>query len=453
MIKRNHISQMELEYFQRLEASLDPRRGLPGLLRYKRESLEKMYSPQPQSLKDSPICCQFCGLKARPPLNMVYAEMQEDFCCEKYKELFDIVVHERHLTVKHLEKSPSGAEQPDDLLVDEELQVKGQERGKNRHQLREMERYDRHSQTNFMTAKNYTTPVSHTKSVISFRLSDCAPTKNGWRFEDNMNEESSFSLCKQPSTTPRSFEFGLTHPQISSSLLEKDYSNGAKFLTVLPDGSSQVFYPSGNLAIIIIRSEKESVCIIHDDLPNPVCPVRALFKSDGRATCYHENGSIWLSMDVWGGQSLDETGRRLRTWSWTDSGQTPTILRPIFLSLNRNIGVRILGRKMAFVSFLARGQQARFRVGDCISSKKSMAPPPPLICEEELVLLACRVGLYMALTQLQQCHAFPFASTNLQVRPPPFIRSLARKLKSLSHKVQMDETNKIFIQQCLQSCL
>lgn len=82
---------------------------------------------------------------------------------------------------------------------------------------------------------------------------------------------------------------------------------------------------------------------------------------------------LWfrLSMDIWGGQSLDESGRKMRTWSWTDHDQTPTVLRPIFMSLNRNIGVRVLGQQLVFVSFLALGQQARFRVGkvrECRSS-------------------------------------------------------------------------------------
>lgn len=75
-------------------------------------------------------------------------------------------------------------------------------------------------------------------------------------------------------------------------------------------------------------------------------------------------------MDVWGGRSLDEGGKRIRTWSWTDQAQTPTPLRPLFLSLNRNIGVRVLGQQLVFVSFLASGQQARFRVGSCESVRK-----------------------------------------------------------------------------------
>ncbi|KAA0718953.1 Glutamate-rich protein 6 [Triplophysa tibetana] len=263
-----------------------------------------------------------------------------------------------------------------------------------------------------------TTPVSQTKTVISFQLSNCAPKENVWSVEDCTHKQrSSGHWANNEPSTLGSFEFGLTHHQNSPRFLEKNYSNGTKFLTVLPDGSSQVL---------------------------------ALFQSDGRATCYHGNGIIWLSMDVWGGQSLDERGRKVRTWSWTDHDQTLTVLRPIFMSLNTNIGVRVLGQQLVFVSFLALGQQARFRVGS--SSTKHIAPPQPFICKEELMLLACRIALYMALTRMQQCQAFPTSSTQLQVRPPPFLHSLVRRLRSLSHTVQMDETEKTFIKRCLQSC-
>ncbi|KTF86624.1 hypothetical protein cypCar_00021719 [Cyprinus carpio] len=177
---------MEQEYFQTLESSADLCRGLPGLLRYKRESQERMYSPQHQQQLDSPICCQFCGSRAWPPLDLVYAETREDFCCEEYRELFEIVVHEKHLAMKRSDARPSGPARLDDPFIteDEELQDKAQERGK------------------------------------------------------------------------RS-------------------------------------YPSGNLALIILSSKKQRICIIHDDMPTPLCPVRALFQSNGRATCYHSNGSIW----------------------------------------------------------------------------------------------------------------------------------------------------------------
>ncbi|XP_039514947.1 glutamate-rich protein 6 isoform X1 [Pimephales promelas] len=446
-----HIEcQMEQEYFQTLESSPDLCHGLPGVLRYKRESQERMYSqqPQPQPPRDSPICCQFCGLKAWPPLDLGFAETREDFCCENYRELFEIMVHEKHLSMRRSKAQSIGSVRLDDPFIneDEELQDKTRERGKNSFR----QRYDRASHSSLLVSKN---DVPHDKSVISFRLSNCAPKEDLWKAKEYMHVgEISGQWTRDHSSALGSVEFGLTHHQNNSSFLEKYYSNGDKFLTVFPDGSAQVFYPSGNLAIIILICEKERICIVRDDMTTTLCPVRALFQSNGRATCYYCNGSIWLSMDAWGGRSLDESGRRIRTWSWTDQAQTPTPLRPLFLSLNRNIGVRVLGQQLVFVSFLASGQQARFRVGNCESSKVHNTPPQPLMCKEELVLLACRVGLHMALIRLQQCQAFPSSLTHLRIRPPPFLHSLVRRLRSLSHRVQMEEPDKAFIQRCLKAC-
>ncbi|XP_048018949.1 glutamate-rich protein 6 isoform X1 [Megalobrama amblycephala] len=443
--------QMEQEYFQTLESTPDLCRGLPGFLRYKRESQERIYSHQPQPQRDSPICCQFCGSRAWPPLDPGYAETREDFCCENYRELFEIVVHEKHLSMRRSEAQPNRPGGIDDPFINEnnELQDKAQERGKHsfRQQQREMQRYDRVAQSSLLVSKNN---VSHDKTIISFRLSNCAPKEDFWKVEEykHVDEISGQWPCDESSVLG-SVEFGLTHHQNNSSFLEKYYSNGNKFLTAFPDGSAQVFYPSGNLALIILSCKKERICIVQDDLT--LCPVRALFQSNGKATCYHGKGSIWLSMDAWGGRSLDESGRRIRTWSWKDQAQTPTPLRPLFLSLNRNIGVRVLGQQLVFVSFLASGQQARFRVGSCESSKEHNTPPQPLMCKEELVLLACRVGLHMALIRLQQCQAFPSSPTHLRVRPPPFLHSLVRRLRSLSHRVQMEEPDKAFVQRCLQA--
>ncbi|XP_052404491.1 glutamate-rich protein 6 isoform X1 [Carassius gibelio] len=444
--------QMDQEYFQTLDSSPDLCRGLPGLLRYKRESKERMYSPQPQQQLDSPICCQFCGSRAWPPLDPVYAETREDFCCEEYRELFEIVVHEKHLAMKRSDARTSGPARLDDPFIteDEELQDKAQDRAKHsfRQQQREMQRYDRDAHSSLLASHNN---VPHDKTVISFRLSNCPPNEDVCKVKEYTYVDETSGLWTHGSSDPGSVQFGLTHHQYNSSFLEKYYSNGNKFLTVFPDASAQVFYPSGNLALIILSS-KERICIIHDDTPTPLCPVRALFQSNGRATCYYSNGSIWLSMDAWGGLSLDEGGRRIRTWSWTDKALTPTPLRPLFLSLNRNIGVRVLGQQLVFVSFLASGQQARFRVGSCELSREHNIPPQVLVCKEDLVLLACRVGLHMALTRLQQCQAFPSSPKHLRVRPPPFLHSLVRRLRSLSHRVQMEEPDKAFIQRCLQAC-
>lgn len=76
--------------------------------------------------------------------------------------------------------------------------------------------------------------------------------------------------------------------------------------------------------------------------------------------------SFRIYMSIQGGQYLDQAGSRVRRWTWPKSVVSPgphVPLRPIFISLNQHVGVRILSQDKIVVSFLAMGRQAKFNVG------------------------------------------------------------------------------------------
>lgn len=61
---------------------------------------------------------------------------------------------------------------------------------------------------------------------------------------------------------------------------------------------------------------------------------------------------------------MDQAGNRVRRWLWPNLSPEPHVpLSPIFISLNRHVGVRILAQDKIFVSFLAMGRQAKFNMG------------------------------------------------------------------------------------------
>lgn len=91
--------------------------------------------------------------------------------------------------------------------------------------------------------------------------------------------------------------------------------------------------------------------------------------TDSQCACY----CCRLSLHRSGGQCLDEAGARVRRWSWDSLSLTPTALQPVFLSLNKSVGIRVLGIEQVFVTFLAQGQQAKFSVGTCCAQVKSEA--------------------------------------------------------------------------------
>ncbi|XP_029929912.1 glutamate-rich protein 6 [Myripristis murdjan] len=311
---------------------------------------------------------------------------------------------------------------------------------------------------NIYMEKSTHPPVADTSSKISYQLSACAPGNGGWTLfpsaEDCMKtkETEVVSVCDH-----EPLHFGISHHQEGASLLHKYYANGMKFLILFPDGSAQVFYPSGLLALVVIVTEgKGRACIVYDDSHAPEQPIRAVFQSSGRATCYHSNGTIWLSLDRSGGQCLDETGARVRRWSWSGPGLFPTPLQPVFLSLNRCIGVRVLGEQQVFLSFLACGQQAKFSLGACCAKGNCRRDKPasgPSITKEELFLLAGKIRVHQAFKRLHQCLRTP---SNLRPLKATHVHCLGiriQRLLEVSDIIEMSETERAFIHRCLKDCL
>ncbi|KFP85245.1 Protein FAM194A, partial [Acanthisitta chloris] len=192
-------------------------------------------------------------------------------------------------------------------------------------------------------------------------------------------------------------------------------------------------YPSGNLAMIILRETNELICIVQEDEPRNA-RLRALFRSDGTATCYYPNGDEWINMNIHGGQYLDQAGRRVRRWTWPNMSPGPQVkLSPTFISLNRYMGVRILGQDKIIVSFLAMGRQAKFNVGieEQVSDTSQLPPPAQLGEDELLLLLARRVKILQLLDRLRGCVGFPSRKHSDKMKLPVYLMSQTAKILQL----------------------
>ncbi|NWW53560.1 ERIP6 protein, partial [Pedionomus torquatus] len=190
-------------------------------------------------------------------------------------------------------------------------------------------------------------------------------------------------------------------------------------------------YPSGNLAIIVARDKNRLICIVQEDKPSNA-GIQAVFKSNGRNTCYYPNRAVWINMNIQGGQYLDQAGNRVRRWTWPNSmmssgAQVP--LSPIFISLNLYVGVRILGQDKITVSFLAMGQQAKFNVGTKVQvSDVGRLPPPARLSEDELLLLAFRVRILRLFDRLRGCLNFPSNEQWDKIKPPAYLITQTLKI-------------------------
>ncbi|XP_049641474.1 glutamate-rich protein 6 [Suncus etruscus] len=227
---------------------------------------------------------------------------------------------------------------------------------------------------------------------------------------------------------------------LSDEFLGKDYKHGSKFLTFFPDGTMQIFYPSGNLAIIRVPSKDNGfTCIIQEDAPtNPT--ILAVLDSSGRSVCYHPNGNVWVYINLLGGQYSDEAGNRVRAWNWSDALAPMSLasFKPVFLALNHNVGIRILEQDKIAITFLAMGQQAKISVGTrvkVLNPKK--LPAHPNLSNDDILLLAFLIKMRRLFHKLEGCLTFPSSHVWEKIKQPSYLSTLSLKLIALCHNLGM----------------
>ncbi|XP_063194886.1 glutamate-rich protein 6 [Chroicocephalus ridibundus] len=405
-----------------------PSVGLPTLLAYRPELSRE--NVQIETEEDSAPRCEYCGSLLKPfpsfeGIGPASQDYESKFCCERNRDLFEFIVSER----KNHEGAWSVAVGPHESHSTEADRLLSKERAYQRQQEREMAR-----QLAFLAAEPTSIAESSNQTgTISYLLSREPPSPKGRTL---MPGERTAEPMEEPiPCSVTCCDFTLVGRKVAKNeLLEKYYKHGGKFLTMLPDGTAQLFYPSGNLAIIVVRDKNRLICIVQEDKLNNA-KIQAVFKSNGRNTCYYPNGAVWINMNIQGGQYLDQAGNRVRRWTWPNSvvsSGAHVPLSPIFISLNRHVGVRILGQDKIAVSFLAMGQQAKFNVGTKVQvSDIGRLPPPARLGEDELLLLAIRVRILRLFDRLRGCLNFPSNKQWDKIKPPAYLITQTLKILQL----------------------
>lgn len=147
-------------------------------------------------------------------------------------------------------------------------------------------------------------------------------------------------------------------------LIQKFYPGGEKFLTIFPDGTGNVFYPSGHLSILISSiSLGQYTYIVLDNSPEQA--ILAVFGPQGFGTTYYLNGNIKLYYDQVGGIELDVFGAKKKRWHWKDQEvhvHAPPF-QPICMQLNRHNSVRVMAQESISLTFMASKRSCHFSVG------------------------------------------------------------------------------------------
>ncbi|XP_074514036.1 uncharacterized protein LOC141781935 [Sebastes fasciatus] len=143
------------------------------------------------------------------------------------------------------------------------------------------------------------------------------------------------------------------------------YNNGQTFIVIFPDGTGQVWYPSGQLAILLAAQPADWWCVVVLEDKHLQPRVQAVFTNRGQSTCYHNNGCIWVNLAPWGGTYCSDTGDLKKDWDWLDNTRhvhAPPI-QPLYLTLSPNINVRFQSQEHICITFISGDHIVRLNVG------------------------------------------------------------------------------------------
>uniref|UniRef100_A0A8C0WIT7 FAM194 C-terminal domain-containing protein n=1 Tax=Castor canadensis TaxID=51338 RepID=A0A8C0WIT7_CASCN len=390
-----------------------PSIGPPSILSYRQERPNLDVHFQDEEEEQSPKC-EFCGSDLQEFISHV------DFCSQP-RELVSCCLH--------FQKSPKSeliSIKPHAAHGNEVDRLKAKEKAIQRKQERQLARH-----FTVITNEQSNSPEEESKHLktISYQLSVDVPEKE--ETEDRLdfyvkNCNMSIVGCDSRKACGK---------VVSDELLEKHYKHGSKFLTSLPDGTTQIFYPSGNLAIIRVPNKTSGFTSIVQEDASTDPAILAVLNSSGRSSCYHPNGNVWVYINFLGGQYSDEAGNRVRAWNWSGSiasSSSFVSFKPVFLALNRYVGVRILEQDKIAITFLAMGQQAQISVGTKVKLTHSEdIPALQHLSEEDLLLLASLIKIRCLFSKLEGCVSFPSGQAWEKLKQPSYLSSLSLKLFAL----------------------
>ncbi|XP_078312389.1 glutamate-rich protein 6-like isoform X9 [Crassostrea virginica] len=452
-----------------------PSIGPPQILQYNRESEKKEIevsepserAPDEEAETDEHGriqgmfggTCEFCGHAVQPwPTLEQQQTLPPDqlYCCNEYREFVEYTTEQAQLMeAQHLNetKKISITSHPHYGSSKEDRKV-AKERALQRMREKEMQRKQQEAsgfqqQSNFYSSvfrrqvlnapnlykelDSQSPPplpsiVAQKMKTINYQLSSQKCLEEGW----TVRPPSPLTQAEEDDAfVPEPLNIDLIRSG-RLGLVEKFYENGQKFLTLFPDGTGNVFYPSGYLAIAISSVQiGQFNYVVHAD-SDKSC-VLAVFEPNGYASCYHTNGVVRLCMDQLGGIELDETGAKRRKWMWKDQithVHAPPF-QPIHFSLNHFIGVRILSQERMVLDFSCGDRGKRFNVGSRLKLNHAEKIPPKEIDENHLYLEEQKIRVEKMLDKVATLLKFPKSPKIDKILPPLHVTSKALKTERL----------------------
>ncbi|XP_047579472.1 glutamate-rich protein 6B [Lutra lutra] len=176
------------------------------------------------------------------------------------------------------------------------------------------------------------------------------------------------------------------------------YPSETIFQILFPDGSGQIHYPSGKLALLILSTKQRELTFIILEDSEERC-VQALINNSGHATFYDENREIWVSLSQNLGYYFPK-GKHQKAWNWWDLSlhvHAPPF-QSISLKVNQYIKVQIRSQDKIIFCFshqkkqicLNLGTKYKFITPEALSEMKQKA-----ILEVEIISTARKMQVLL----------------------------------------------------------
>ena len=347
------------------------------------------------------LVCEFCEQKLRPFPTLEQQRTtasSELYCCEQYKKFVEYVLETSDSFEQELRQRTAGSSEGEK----EEEKSKGESRPHHKsHKIKTRERNvdeekkqraDMEKQMAMLekAKKMRENQARDSKNVktINFQLSKYRCYEEGMvvlpadfhlsemeqfqhkRIQAAMAEQASL-LAKRQIQEMEAFD---PHDSSTKSLLDggipvvKNYEDGkTTFLTLLADGTSSVYYPSGNLAITVSLFNGIRTFTAFSDAREGKSRILAIFMSSGFGTVYTADGTIRLTMTPAGGfEANPSDSTKRRRWAWSELLTGSHVHAPpfqcIFYHINSYLSVRVADITDWTITFFYKQFRCRFNV-------------------------------------------------------------------------------------------
>lgn len=213
---------------------------------------------------------------------------------------------------------------------------------------------------------------------INYQLSNLKYVHDGWtvrlpspfeldEIQPVQNKDISLQATVIPSAQIRTLERRMT---------VKYFRNGNISFILFPNGTGNVYYENGRLAIII--SQVSLGMHIYIVLSNDSCQqIIAVFDPYGNACCNFGTGKLRIQISPFGGYEINQENddaqvirrKRWLWWDFKDHVHAPPF-QPFLFSLNENICVKIHSQENIYLSYRCEIHQLSFRVGSRLKINK-----------------------------------------------------------------------------------